>query len=192
MRIVSKEEFLINKNEFLRIIEEGAVFVYPTDTIYGIGCSALNPKAVQKIRELKNRSNAPFSIIAPSREWIAENCEMHAKAEEWLSKLPGPYSLVMKKKNKGCVAKEVTLENDTLGVRIPDHWLIECVNEMGIPIVTTSVNKTGMAFMTSVEDIDPEIKAKVDFIIDEGVIKGRPSNIIFLDKGEVSVRDRRK
>ena len=71
---------------------------------------------------------------------------------------------------------------DTIGIRIPNHWFTPFVEELGLPIVTTSANKVGRMFMTSIEDIDPEIKNNVDFIIYEGEKKGRPSNIVHLEK----------
>ena len=74
-----------------------SIFIYPTDTIYGIGCNAEESKLVEKIREIKNRDKKPFSIIAPSIKWILENCET---TEKEISKyLPGPYTLILKKKN---------------------------------------------------------------------------------------------
>ena len=177
MRILTKEELVYNLETLSKEIKDGAVFIYPTDTIYGIGCSALNEKAVNKVRELKNRPDNPFSVIAPSKEWIKNNCEV-----DELNILPGPYTLVVKLKNNPIV-EPVNLGTETLGVRIPEHWISKFVAELNIPIVTTSVNKAGEQFMTSLEDLDEDIKAKVDFIIYEGKKKARPSKIINLTKG---------
>lgn len=188
-KIITKEEFLLNKNYYYRLIKEGSIFVYPTDTIYGIGCNALDEKSVKKIRTIKERYKNPFSVIAPSPKWVKENLAVTKNAEEWLKKLPGPYTLIMKKKKK-CVAESVTEGQGTLGIRVPKHWISKAVCEMDFPIVTTSVNKTGREFMTSIEDLDPEIKDEVDFVIDEGTKKANPSTIIFLDKEEVSVKKR--
>ena len=74
MRVLSKEEFE-NQKDVIRtsLIENSPVFIYPTDTIYGIGCNALSKEAVEKIRSIKQRKTNPFSVIAPSKEWIDEN-----------------------------------------------------------------------------------------------------------------------
>ncbi len=190
MRVITKDEFMLKADKFLDMIEQGAVFIYPTDTIYGIGCNAMNDEAVQKIRELKDRSEAPFSVIAPSKSWIFKNCETPEEADEWLQKIPGPYTLVFKMKNKNCVAKTVTQGFDTLGVRQPKHWIMEAFEALNLPIVTTSVNKTGNSFMTCVEDMNSDIKSRVAFIIDEGERKANPSNIVHLYGQEVKIRDR--
>ena len=187
-KVVIKEEFLLNKSQYYQLILDGAVFVYPTDTIYGIGCNALNNEAVEKIRELKGRPEAPFSVIVPSKEWIEENLEVTNAAREWLAKLPGPYTLIMTMK-KRCVAPGVT-STQSLGVRMPKHWIQNVVAELNVPIVTTSVNKAGEPFMTKVETMDESIRDAVDCIIDEGEKTGRPSQIIFLDKETVEVRKR--
>jgi L-threonylcarbamoyladenylate synthase len=177
MRILTKEEFIYNLELFSKKILDGAIFIYPTDTIYGIGCSALNEESVKKIREIKNRPNNPFSVIAPSKEWIRDNCEVDS-----LDILPGQCTLIAKLKSK-VVVKEVNLGQETLGVRIPYHWISNIITKLKIPIVTTSVNKAGEQFMTSLEDLDEEIKGKVDFLIYEGKKKARPSKIIDLTKG---------
>jgi len=191
MRIITKDEFALDQKELSDTIAKGAVFVYPTDTIYGIGCNALDSKSVMRIRELKSRSAAPFSVIAPSTTWIRQHCHVSPAAEKWLEKLPGPYTLILRLKDKSCVAKEVTQGLDTLGVRIPSHWISNAVAELGFPIVTTSVNKTGKEYMNSIDDIDQDIKANVDFIIDEGEKRGKPSTIVHLEEEKVVVKERR-
>jgi L-threonylcarbamoyladenylate synthase len=190
MQILNKDEYDLRKQELFSKIRNGAVFIYPTDTIYGLGANALNHDAVNKIREAKARCERPFSIIAPSKEWILENCEVNERVEEWLEKLPGPYTLILKLKNKGAVESIVNSGMDTLGVRIPDCWSSEIAKELNVPIVTTSANITGKEFMTSLETLDVDVKNKVDFMINEGEIKGKPSTLIDLTKDEVNIKER--
>ncbi len=189
MQLYNKDEVKISFSQIAKKIKKGAVFVYPTDTIYGLGCNAEDEKAVEEIRKLKNRYGLPFSVIAPSEEWILDNCEVSKANSSWLSKLPGSYTLILKLKNKKSVAKNVSL-SDTLGVRIPNHWISRIVNKLDIPIVTTSANKTGQNFMTSLEDCDANIKNSVDFIIYEGEKHGRPSTIVDLTKEKAEIKKR--
>ncbi len=190
MQIISRDEYNLKKIEFLEKIRQGAVFIYPTDTIYGIGANALNHDAIKRIRETKQRYTMPFSVIAPSKEWIRDNCEVDERVEEWINKLPGPYTLILKIKNNSAVEQTVNPNLDTIGVRIPNHWISDIVKELEIPIVTTSANVATKEFMTSIEDLDVEIRNKTDFMISEGEIKGKPSTIVDLTKEEVEIKER--
>ncbi len=190
MIVLSKEEFEINREEYVALIKKGAIFIYPTDTIYGIGCLATDTKAVKKIRTIKKRPKAPFSVIVPSKEWIYKNCLVNEKAEEWIKKLPGPYTLILKLKNKKAVSEEVNKNIGTIGVRIPKHWFTKYVEEAGLVLITTSVNVSGEDYMTSLEDLDDRIRTKTDFLIYDGEISGRPSTIVDLTGKEPRVINR--
>jgi len=189
MEILTKTELRVRLDEVIENIREGAIFIYPTDTIYGIGCNALNQKSVQKIREIKQRQNNPFSIWVPSIEWIKNNFIMTAKSKKWLDKLPGPYTLIMQLKESKSLPDNINpTEDDFIGVRLPEHWFSKIVEMLNFPLVTTSVNKTGEPFMTSLEDLDPEIQKKVEFIIYEGDKNGRPSKIVNVEKEDILER----
>ena len=190
--IINKEEFTMQAAKYMNQIESGAIFIYGTDTIYGIGCNAADPEAVKRIRMIKERKEQPFSVIAPSKRWIIENCEINEKVKEWLEKLPGPYTLILKLKNKNAVCREVNPNDGNIGIRIPDHWFSQVVEALDFPVITTSVNRTDKMYMTSLDDLDHEIKARLDFILDEGKIEGFPSKVIRLDRGEVEIEDRSK
>ncbi len=184
MITLTRAEFLLNQKRYMREIADGAVFIYSTDTIYGIGCNALSSKAVMRIREMKGRETNPFSVIAPSKEWIFKNCVSSERTKEWVSKLPGPYTLIMSLSNKKAIAPEVNNNMETLGVRIPSHWISEFVAEFGFPIITTSANVSGETFMTTIDNLDDRIKAKVDFIVYDGPRDGHPSTLVNLTKDE--------
>ncbi|MBI2112098.1 threonylcarbamoyl-AMP synthase [Candidatus Woesearchaeota archaeon] len=187
MEVLTKTEVFMRKNEIVAKIKEGAIFVYPTDTIYGIGCNALLEKSVSRIREIKERATNPFSVWAPTIKWIKDICsEPHCK--ELASKLPGPYTFIIRLKKKGVVAKSVNLGSETLGVRYPNHWFGKIIEEANVPIVTTSVNKAGNPFMTDLKNMDKDVEQNVDFIIFEGEKEARPSKIINLAEGTVKER----
>ena len=180
MIVINKEDAVAQKHDLIEKIQNGAIFVYPTDTIYGIGCNALNAKSVQKIREIKARSENPFSVIAPNRDWIKTNCELSLEAEGWINKLPGPYTFILTLKNHDSISKETNPRVETLGVRIPNHWFVKIIEESKVPFISTSVNKSGEDYMTSLEDIDEDIKGSVDIIIYEGEKQSKPSKIVDL------------
>ncbi len=179
MEILTKREFTLRKRELARNILEGAIFIYPTDTIYGIGCNALNAAAVQKIRKIKQRPLAAFSIWAPHKKWIEEHCDISSDlAKEYISKLPGPYTIIVPLKDQSFIPEIVRPGKLSIGVRMPKHYLASFFEELDIPIITTSVNQAGERFMTSIETLDKEIERQVHFIIYDGEVKNKPSKII--------------
>lgn len=166
-------------------IRKGAVFIFPTDTIYGMGCNATNGPSVARLRRIKG-TKKPLAIIAPSKKWIRENCEVDDEGERWLKKLPGRLTLIFKLKDKKAIATNVS-RSSTVGIRMPEGWFYK---KLKIPIVATSVNIAGRTYkkskyMTSLRDLNPNIKKALDFIIYRGKLDRKPSKIYDLIKGKV-------
>ncbi len=156
----------------------GKIFIYPTDTIYGLGCNAMDKIAVSKIKEIKKRSkDKPLSIIAPSLFWIKEHCYIDLDLSKYF---PGPYTVVLKKKDINFL--HWVASDDSLGVRIPDNSFTKKIQKSKVPFVTTSVNLSGQKPITKISEIPEEIRKKVDIIIDEGELSGRPSTLIINGK----------
>jgi L-threonylcarbamoyladenylate synthase len=187
MKLVSKEEFLEEKDFYIEEMEKGKIFIYPTDTIYGIGCDASNSEAVEKIRKIKQRDEKPFSIIAPGKEWIEKICYLKDRERTWISKLPGPFTFILELKDWDCVSSRVNEGRDDLGIRIPDSWFAKVVENFGKPFVTTSVNLAGEAPMKNIEDCNEIVKDQVDYIVYEGPLTGAPSKVVSLIGGKEKV-----
>jgi L-threonylcarbamoyladenylate synthase len=182
LKIMEISEKSIIQEIFVKQILAGKIFIYPTDTIYGLGCNALNENAVEKIKLIKERDKEkPLSIIAPSLEWIKENLiidDLNIKKY-----LPGAYTLILKKKNQDFLSW--VSKTETLGVRIPKHPLTEKIQASGVPFITTSVNLSEQPFALRISEIKKEIKKKVDFIIkaeDESSLSEKPSALIINGK----------
>jgi L-threonylcarbamoyladenylate synthase len=188
MQIYTRAEFDLKQEYIFSEIKKGKVFIHPTDTIYGLGCDATNVEAVKKLRDIKERYSRPFSIIAPSKTWIRENCVVDQKVIEWLKKMPGPFTLILKLKNKKAVSPEVNNGLDTLGVRIVYHWFQSTVEKLDKPIVTTSANRVGYDFMTSIDNLDGAIISKIDFIVYVGEKLGKPSTVVDLTQVKESIQ----
>lgn len=179
----------MRKKELFQKIKNGAVFIYPTDTIYGIGCNAQDKEAVAKVRDIKQRPNSPFSMWVPSIEWVKENCNVtQEQLAEMTQKLPGPYTFIVTMKNMDARAVNVNPKNNEAGIRIPDNYLHAFFEELGVPIITTSANKHGEKFMTELDNLDPDIEQKIDFLIYDGALKQRPSKMINFVTDEVVER----
>lgn len=175
MEIVALENALgSRRDEMIQSMREGKIFIYPTDTIYGIGCDARNPAAVKTIKRLKKRdARKPVSIIAPSKGWIRTH--LRVRHASFLSKLPGPYTLVWEKKTKNFLSD--VSGNSTLGVRMPNHPFLSLVRAARIPFVTTSVNLSGDPPVRSVKEIPPSFARRVAYALDAGRLGGRPSSL---------------
>jgi tRNA threonylcarbamoyl adenosine modification protein (Sua5/YciO/YrdC/YwlC family) len=96
---------------------------------------------------------------------------------EFIDKLPGPITLIMTKKGQMLDAAAAGL---TLGVRIPDHPIVKLVEKAGVPLITTSANKSGQSPATNAKEIPRELERMVDFVIDGGQVGGKPSKIVDL------------
>lgn len=165
------------KKELVRAILSGKVFIYPTDTIYGIGCDARNKKAVWIIQRLKKRdAKKPLSIIAPSKQWIRSH--LRVRHASFLSKLPGPYTFVWEKKTNTFLSH--VSRDSTLGVRMPNHPFVSLIRAAKVPFVTTSVNLSGHPPVRRVDEIPLSFVKKVDYAIDAGRLGGRPSALYHL------------
>lgn len=155
-------------------IKSGKIFIYPTDTVYGLGCDATNIQSVNKIKKIKKRDeDKPLSVIAPSISWINDHLIVDCDLSKYL---PGPYTLILKKKNPEFL-KHVS-STDSLGVRIPDNEFTGEIQKAKVPFVTTSVNLSGEPFVKNISEIPEEILANIDHIIDYGELNGKPSTLI--------------
>lgn len=183
--ILTKQQFLKNKGGYIKKIKQGSIFIYPTDTIYGIGCISTNKSSIERIKQLKQRANKPFSIIVPSKNWILKNCKSNKNLKMYLKKIPGKYTLILELKSKKFSPNKGI---STIGVRIPKNWFSKVVKEINIPIITTSVNISNEPYMTSLKNLNKEIMSKADFIIYQGYLNNRPSKIINLIINQVIKR----
>jgi tRNA threonylcarbamoyl adenosine modification protein (Sua5/YciO/YrdC/YwlC family) len=173
MKEILKDPVL--QKQIITEMKRGAVFVYPTDTIYGIGCNANKSDSVSRIRKAKG-SIAPFSVIAPTKDWVEKNFKV--KHPAYIDRLPGPYTMVMKKKRQVFLFWVGT--RASIGVRIPDHPFQKLVKKSGVPFVSTSVNKSGHRYIRDTSEIPEEMKLFIDFIIDDGKLDNKPSRIFDL------------
>jgi L-threonylcarbamoyladenylate synthase len=170
------------RGDILSRIRHGSVFVYPTDTVYGIGCNAIDREAVQRVRDLKGTDH-PFSVIAPSLDWIRENFEVGFP--EYLDRLPGPVTLIFQQ--KGNSIPGIVSDTGKVGVRIPNHPFTSVIQKAGIPFISTSANISGEKTITRITEVPREISEKIDYAVDAGVLDNPPSTVIDLTGKEPEV-----
>ncbi len=145
------------------------ILIYPTDTLYGLGCNALSEKAVGKIYSLKQReAGKPLSIIVSDFPMLLEYCHVTASQEKILhSLLPGPYTFILPLRGKLPVSPSLSV-----GVRVPEHQFMRQISkELKMPIVSTSANISGEKDAAKISELDGAIAGVVDLIIDGGKCK---------------------
>jgi L-threonylcarbamoyladenylate synthase len=151
------------------VLLAGGLVVYPTDTLYGIGCDATSEEAVSRIRKAKGRDAAkPLSIIVFDLAAVEALCVTSAKQRQILSELlPGPYTFILKLKTSMPCSPD-----GTIGIRVPEHIFMRQVSrEIKRPIVSTSANLSGEKEPAEAGDIAREIAEAADLIIDGGKCK---------------------
>jgi tRNA threonylcarbamoyl adenosine modification protein (Sua5/YciO/YrdC/YwlC family) len=163
------------------VLEQGGVIVYPTDTVYGVGCDLFNPEAIQKIHRLKKMDEKkPLSFICSDLKDISRYAFVSNYAYKIMKRLlPGAYTFILKATK--LVPKIAQTKQKTVGIRIPDNKIcLALVKELGHPIISTSVSKPNEGLYNDPAEIEERFGKRLDLVIDGGVIVAEHSSIIDL------------
>jgi len=166
-------------------LKSGKVLVYPTDTLYGLGANALDPKAILKVFRIKRQDRSkPISVIVRDIPMAKKIACIDSRVEKILKRIwPGPITIILRKKD--IVPNILTANSETIGVRIPSFGFInDLMRSIDFPITATSANISGEKDLLFPKDIlskFSESKNSPDIFIDAGKIKNpEPSTIIDL------------
>lgn len=178
-----------NSNELKNVssnIKNGAIAIFPTETVYGIGVNALNVDAVKKLYEVKHRPlNKPISLLVSDMNMINMIAKNISNIEYKLMEafFPGPLTIILEKKD--IVSNIVTSNNSTVGVRMPaNNIALELIKYAKVPLATSSANISGNASGTTLNSIIKDFLGKVDYFIDSGECKLKtPSTIVKVVNG---------
>jgi L-threonylcarbamoyladenylate synthase len=165
------------------VIKNGGIILYPTDTVWGIGCDATNPEAVTKIYQLKKRAETQSMICLMIGEKMMYNVFKEIPEVAWqiLDLSENPTTLVLD--NPRNVAPNLIATDKTLGIRIvKEPFCFKLMERMKKPLVSTSANISGQPTPKSFKEISPEIIKGVDYVVNlhHEKIAGKPSTIIKL------------
>jgi len=179
-------------DEAVRILRAGGILLYPTDTVWGIGCDATNADAVQRIYDLKRSENKKsMLVLCASADMVVRYVNRAPGiAFEVMEMATSPLTLILP--GAVGVAENLIPDEGTLGVRVPDHAFCQRVlRGLGRPIVSTSANITGEATPARLQEVAREIVDGVDFVVNprfEGKPTRKASSIVaFGEGGEVQV-----
>ena len=166
------------------VLKSGGIILYPTDTIWGVGCDACCDIAVKKVYEIKRRDHSkPLICLASSFEMVSEYVEISnlKKLKSISEKSPTTFIF----DNPVKISKYVSNNTYSLGFRVPnDNFCLELIKKFGRPIVSTSANISGIDIPSEFSLISSEIKSKVDYVVDYGKNKKSytPSTILKFDE----------
>lgn len=150
----------------LRVLQSGGLILYPTDTIWGIGCDATNPAAVEKVYELKQRAETKSLIVllAGQRDILKYTSQPDLRIFDFLKIVQKPTTVIY----EGAIGLAPNLVNadGTIGIRlVDDEFCRHLIKRFRKPIVSTSANLSGQSAPASFNDIAAEIKIGVDYVV---------------------------
>ncbi len=167
--------------QVVETLKDGGVIVYPTDTIYGLGCDIYNHKAVERICRIKgiDPKKAQFSIVCSDLSHLSTFAKQISTSTYRTLKeyLPGPYTFVLPASKQ--VPKILQGRKDTIGLRVPDNKItIALIKELGNPILSTSLPGEDVEEYTDPEIIYENYQNLVDVVVDGGIGGTVPSTVV--------------
>ena len=167
-------------SQVLQVLKDGGLILYPSDTIWGIGCDATNENAVAKVFELKqrNESKALISLVGDKKQLMTVTNLMPKEAES-----DKPTTIIYK--NISRLAKNLIANDGSAAIRIvQDYFCKQLIQEFGKPIISTSANISGENTPNQFSEISDEIKNNVDYIVNLRLneIMRNPSDILLVNK----------
>ncbi|MFM7429403.1 MAG: L-threonylcarbamoyladenylate synthase [Flammeovirgaceae bacterium] len=176
-------------NRVVEVLQKGGVIVYPTDTIYGIGCDLINKRAVERLCDIEGvkPQKMNLSFICNDLSHIAEYVRNLQTPEFKILKrlLPGPFTFIFESNSN--VPKILGVNKKTVGIRIPDHRIpLDIVKLLGNPLITSSIKDDDAIkeYTTDPEEIYEDFKHKVDLVINGGMGGNVPSTIVDFTEAE--------
>jgi tRNA threonylcarbamoyl adenosine modification protein (Sua5/YciO/YrdC/YwlC family) len=182
-----------NRKEIDRVVEilkNGGIVIYPTDTVYAMGCDALNVRAVEQICKIKgiNPQKANLSIICNDLSGISEYAKVNNAVFKLMKKnLPGPFTFILNATNS---LPKIYKNRKEVGIRVPGNNIIRTlVQELGNPVLSTSVRDKDdlLEYSTDPELIEEEYGDTVDAVIDGGYGGLEPSTIVDCTGDEIEI-----
>ena len=168
----------------VKLLKDGKLIVYPTDTLYGLGANIFDEKAVIKVYEAKRRPfSMPLPICLSSIEEIEKYAIMNKIAHKIAERfMPGAVTIILKKKK--CVPDIVTKEK--IAIRVPASDVARNIAKE-VPLTATSANLHGRKAPSTIKDAKEQLGNKVAMYIDAGKLMGKPSTIIDVSEGRIKI-----
>ena len=175
-------------NKAIEILRSGGLVVYPTDTIYGLGCDLHNKKALEKIFCIKEMDEkSPLSFISPDLSEVSKYAKVSNQAYRVMNKcLPGPFTFILPAM-KG-VNRYMLYKRKQIGIRVPGSNVCQMLaQELGNPLISTSVPLWREKVLNSGEIIHDYFGKEIDLVLDIGTMISEPSTVVDLTEDEFEI-----
>lgn len=171
-----------------KVLEDGGLIAYPTDTYYGIGCDLFSKRAIDRLYGVKNRDRKkPFAFLCPDLSDVAKYAKVSNFAYRIMRQLtPGPFTFVLEATK--LVPDMMQTKQKQVGIRVPQAPLMLAIAaQLGRPIVTTSATDMDGVVLTDAKDIKEQLGSRLELILDGGLQPDEPSTIVSLINDEIDV-----
>lgn len=177
----------------VEILRNDGIIIYPTDTVYGIGCSIYSKTAIEQIYRIKNQNpSKPFSFVCSDLSHISEYAVVSNPAYRVMKHLiPGRFTFILPASRLKQLPKSLISKRKTVGIRVPNNKIaLAIVQELGHPILSASVTDDAGFVINNPEIIRREFENRVDMIIDGGINISEPSTVLdFTEEPPIVVRE---
>ncbi|MGE5410908.1 MAG: L-threonylcarbamoyladenylate synthase [Clostridiales bacterium] len=168
-------------NKAVEVLKNGGIIIYPTDTVYGIGCDIFNKQALDRVFAIKQDAGTKLlSFVCPDLKDIAKYAKVSDYAYRTMKHLlPGPYTFILPAARE--VPKKLWSKRQTVGIRIPNHTIaLTLARELGNPIISTSVTNRKGEVMYDPQEMKSIFNMQIDLMLSCGNLQGEPSSIVDL------------
>ena len=180
-----------SEKELQRVVdalERDEIIIYPTDSVYAFGCSLRSPKAIERLRRIRGKSEEKFTVVFENIAQVAEYCRVDNAVFRILKRnLPGPFTFVLAASAR--IPDKALERRRTIGIRIPDNLIPRAIVErLGAPLLTSSVlDDEETEYMTDPELIHERYGRDVELVIDGGAGDAVPTTVVDLTGGEPEI-----
>lgn len=172
----------------VEVLKTGGLVVYPTDTIYGLGCDLHNRKALRKLYRIKDMDEkSPLSFISPDLSNVSKYAKVSNRTYRLMNKyLPGPFTFILPAMQE--VNRYMLYKRKQIGIRVPDSNVCRALTQkLGNPIISTSVPLWSEKVLNSGEVIHDYFGDQIDLVLDIGILVSKPSTIVDVSHDEFHI-----
>lgn len=174
--------------ELVDNIEQGNLVIVPTDTVYGISADACNEEAIKKVFIAKKREEKPLIVMVSSIEMLKRYVKNINEIEQKLIDKYWPNTLTILFEKNDNLSDLVTCGSPLVGIRMPNNkLLLDLMNEINKPIISTSANISGNSVITNTNLIDPELKKHISYVYDDGEKTDIASTLVKVENNKIKI-----